>query len=273
MPGLITPYCGRPPIPGSEVWNLDPILITCLAVLIGGHLWLIRSGAPWRMNAALAGWTVITLALISPLCNLSVALFTARVGQHMIIALIGAPLVALGLPRRKAAVSELWLATAVFGLMLWLWHAPVPYEATFASWAVYWMMHVTLFASALWLWSALFSTHGKIWPALGASFLTTMHMSLLGALLTFSPHPLFAVHFLTTAAWDLSPLEDQQIGGLIMWIPAGVLLMTYALVAFGRELAQLDRRRATLAAYPVVVTLPAGGGSTRRRRRPELRVV
>jgi hypothetical protein len=60
-----------------------------------------------------------------------------------------------------------------------------------------------------------------------------MQMSLLGALLTFSPRALFPVHLLTTAPWGLSPLEDQQIGGLIMWIPAGVLLLGYALTAFG----------------------------------------
>jgi putative membrane protein len=194
----------------------------------------------------LAGWTLTSLALISPLCNLSVALFSARVGQHMLISIVAAPLIALGLPRRSIAPRELWTATAAFGVALWFWHSPAPYQATFTSTPIYWAMHISMFTAALWFWWTLLSERRNVWPALFASFLISLQMTLLGALLTFSPKPLFAAHLLTTAPWGFSPLEDQQIGGLIMWVPTGVVLMIYALAGFGRELARLHRPHATV---------------------------
>jgi putative membrane protein len=243
MPGTI-PYCGAAPLPGSAVWNLDPVLMACLILAASTHYASMKPRGRWRTAAALSGWAVVSVALVSPLCNISVALFSARVGQHMAIALVGAPLIALGLPRRRMAPGEIWSAVAAFAVVLWLWHMPGPYDMTFTSTAVYWIMHLTMFGAALWLWTGLFSRSANLWTALAASFITTMQMSLLGALLTFSPKPLFAVHLLSTLPWGLTPLEDQQVGGLIMWVPTGVLLVAYAVAAFGLELVQLDRRAA-----------------------------
>lgn len=198
----------------------------------------------WRALAVTVGWAVVGLALVSPLCNLSVALFSARVGQHMLIALIGAPLIALGLPRQTAATGGIWGAVGAFAAVLWLWHMPGPYDLTFTSTIIYWAMHLSTFGAALWLWTGLLSRSAGIWTGLAASFVTATQMSLLGALLTFSPKPLFAVHFLSTVPWGLTPLEDQQFGGLIMWVPTGLLLVAYAVAAFALELARLDRRAA-----------------------------
>jgi putative membrane protein len=61
-------------------------------------------------------------------------------------------------------------------------------------------------------------------------------MSLLGALLTFAAVPLFSVHEFTTAAWGLTWLQDQQLGGLVMWVPAGLLMTAYSALAFGAAL-------------------------------------
>ena len=221
MSGSIVPYCGRAPIPGFIGWNLDPILLLCLAILIATHLWLVRAEQPWRRNAAVAGWMMVTLALVSPLCNLTVALASARIGQHMIITLAGAPLIALALQRRRAPLTELWTATAAFAAALWIWHSPVLHSTTCSGTAVYWLMHLTLFSGALWLWWALLGAQDRPWPALGASFVTSLQMSFLGAVLTFSPRPLFAEHLLTSLPWGLSPLEDQQLGGLTCDFPPG----------------------------------------------------
>ncbi len=249
------PYCGLPPVPGALVWNLDPVLILGLVVACGVHLaWLYRhSAGRGRLGAASAGWVIVALALISPLCNLSVALFSARVAQHMIILLIGAPLIAWG--SGHVADSDHPLGSSVVGPVLafaaaiWLWHLPGPYDATLRSDVVYWTMHLTLFGAAVWLWDVLLNDiSGRIGVSLIATFLTALQMSILGAILTLAPHPLFAVHFDTTAAWGFMPLEDQQLGGLIMWVPAGVLLTFYALAGFGLQLRRLEtRRRATLS--------------------------
>lgn len=100
-------YCGSPPDPASlwSRWNLDPLLLIALAAVVLGYGLLARGdasgrgvGAPWRRACFLAGWLVGSAALISPLCPLSVSLFSARVGQHMILEMIAAPLIALGWP-------------------------------------------------------------------------------------------------------------------------------------------------------------------------------
>src|SRR4051812_39027576 len=109
-------YCGSPPAPGGATWNFDPILIAALMALSVAHLASIRHLPSWRVTSAAAGWLVLSLALISPLCNLSVALFSARVAQHMIIVLIAAPLIALALPRMHSGTGSQWAATLLFAV-------------------------------------------------------------------------------------------------------------------------------------------------------------
>ncbi|HLJ22039.1 MAG TPA: cytochrome c oxidase assembly protein [Stellaceae bacterium] len=241
------PYCGPPPVPGSLAWNLDPVLIFALLALAGCHILTIRREpqSDRRMAASLGGWSVVLAALISPLCSLGVALFSARVTQHMIIALIGAPLIAWALPSRRGStqgVHVLW-ATGAFALALWFWHMPLPYDATFRSDTVYWAMHLSLFGSALWLARGMLIDAGsRPGQVLLAGLLTTMQMSLLGAVLTFSAHPLFAPQFDTTLSWGLTPLQDQQLGGLIMWVPSGLVLVSYGLWAAARILRRMEAR-------------------------------
>jgi putative membrane protein len=226
MPDI--PYCGTPPLPGGATWNLDPVLIALLA-LAGLALALRTRGAARAVTGL--GWAVLVLALVSPLCNLSVALFSARVGQHMLLTLLAAPLIAWGAwaPRhRMAAEREARLAppAGAFALALWAWHMPGPYAATFASDVTYWAMHATLFGTALWLWAAL-RRRAEARPdaAALAALATAVQMGLLGALLTLAPRPLFlAAHGPeATGPWGLSPLEDQQLGGLLMWVPGGLV--------------------------------------------------
>jgi putative membrane protein len=69
-----------------------------------------------------------------------------------------------------------------------------------------------------------------------SSFASGVQVSLLGALLTFAAVPLFSVHEFTTAAWGLTWLQDQQLGGLVMWVPAGLLLTAYSALAFASAL-------------------------------------
>jgi putative membrane protein len=226
------PYCGSPPIPG-ELWarfNLDPVLIGSLLIIAWAHIAMSGSRSI-RLQAA-AGWSVAAFALLSPLCALSVSLFAARVAQHMILILVAAPLLALALPisRPTGRPAALWGAAGAFFVALWFWHMPVPYDSTFASTSLYWSMHVTLFGSAILLWRELLH-HGprRVIDVLTAGALTSMQMGFLGAVLTFASHPLFMSHLTTTAVWGLTPLRDQQLGGVLMWVP-GVLLFLWAAV-------------------------------------------
>ncbi|HEY5048458.1 MAG TPA: cytochrome c oxidase assembly protein [Rhizomicrobium sp.] len=253
---LHSPYCGAPPDPAGLLsrWNLDPFLIAVLAAVVVAYAVLVKSGssrradvAPWRRACFYGGWALGAFALISPLCALSVSLFSARVGQHMILEMIVAPLIALGRPRvfvaawrgrpdagsavRPPARAAL-IASGAFAVALWCWHAPGPYTATFESAALYWLMHATAFGTALWLWVALLDVaRDRLGEFLAASLATTLQMGLLGAIITFAVRPLYAVHWLTTEAWGLTPLQDQQLGGIVMWIPAGAVLLVAILAA------------------------------------------
>lgn len=261
------PYCGTPPDPGQLLhrWNLDPVLITIL-----GGLWLAyalgarRAGVvSGRRNLFHVGWGLTAAALISPICPLSVSLFSARVGQHMVLTLLAAPLVAAGRPvlalralsgmgpaaPAPSVGKRAMLAAALFWALLWYWHVPGPYEATFESTLVYWTMHLTLYGSALLLWSALLEG-GRGQPAwtIGAGLVSTVQMGLLGALITLAPQAVYGPHFLTTAAWGLTPLQDQELGGAIMWVPGCVAFLGAAMIELGALLSEpAAPRRGALA--------------------------
>lgn len=244
----LQPYCGLPPSPAGLLvrWNGDPLLIVVLLLALSAYAVLTgrrsaeRTIPPWRRACFYAGWGLGALALVSPLCALSVALFSARVAQHMLLTTVVAPLIALGLPRARG--QAIWAALA-YAVCLWIWHAPGPYVATFQSDAVYWLMHATTFAAALWLWSLLLNGSGKrLAGFVAASALTTGQMGLLGAILTFSARSLYLPHQLTTQAWGLTPLEDQQLGGAVMWIPAGLIFVGALAFAFTQALRRAETR-------------------------------
>ncbi len=245
------PYCGVAPLPGQLLarFNLDPVLIISLALLCVWQSWSIyRRDADGRhlQVFSLGGWLIAAGAFVSPLCALSVALFSARVAQHMILILIAAPLIAMGLPSGQPGrhSQRLWTAVAFFFVALWFWHMPIPYEATFTSVAVYWAMHVTLFGSGILLWRELLDHPARqTGPVLAAGTLSFVHMGLLGAVLTLAERPLFQWHLATTQAWGLSPLQDQQLGGAVMWVPGIALFLWTALRSLGRLWESLDRAR------------------------------
>jgi putative membrane protein len=222
------PYCGAAPDPDALLtrFNLDPILIIALGLLTWAHVRLARNSR--ERSFALSGWLVAAAAFISPLCALSVSLFAARITQHMVLLLIAAPLIAIAWPKPASDGRSwpIWLSAASFLSALWFWHMPRPYDATFDSAYIYWTMHVTLFGSGILLWRELLQhRHASIADVLAAALVSSMQMSLLGAVLTFASRPLYFWHLTTTSAWRYTPLQDQQLGGVIMWVPGMVLFL------------------------------------------------
>ena len=159
----------------------------------------------------------------------------------MILMLIAAPLIGVALPAGTWKQS-IWWSVAAFSAAIWAWHMPVPYEATFRSTAIYWSMHVTLFGSAIWLWRDLLNHRAdETLTVISAGLFACVQMGLLGAILTFSAHPWFAWYASTTAPWGLTQLQDQQLGGLIMWVPSGVIFLAAAARSFLFMHAWLER--------------------------------
>jgi len=227
------PYCGVAPTPAELAlrWNLDPVLLGLFAagaVLYAARRRYAAPDAPWLVAAGVA---TLGVAFISPLCALASALFAARVVHHALLVAVAAPLRVFGL-RLKA--PALLAATGLHAALFWTWHAPGPYAFALSHDAAYWTMQASLFGSALLFWAAVRRSGGL--PAAGALLFTLMQTGLLGALITFAPSPAYAPHLTTTLAWGLTPLADQQLGGLIMWAPMAAAYLLAALILVGRSL-------------------------------------
>jgi putative membrane protein len=218
MREIIIAYCGPAAVPETlwTRWITDPVLIAGLilfALLVG------RS----REGDRRAGWAAIALMVVvfvSPLCALASALFSARVLHHVLLVAAVAPLLAWAFPLRRLGSLPLGLLVAVHAVVMWFWHAPGAYSWGLATVWAYWLMQATLLGSAWLLWRGIFSTTVQRGAAMVALAVTIGQMGLLGALLVFAPRPLYAEHLASTFAWGLGPLADQQLAGLLMWVPA-----------------------------------------------------
>ena len=262
----------------SSGWNWSPyisvpLFLTALMYFVG-LLRMRHRGAQLRPISILCffgGWLSLFLALDSPVHEISEQLFWVHMTQHEILMLISAPLLMLSQPaalflwslperwRSRVAnigklrlVERAWLlisaplaAWTLHALALWIWHAPKLFDATLQSEWVHAAQHISFLGSALLFWWTLFHKHAGRLGYGGAIlyvFTTAIHNSVLGALLTFAPHVWYEPYAHTAPLWGFSGLQDQQIGGLIMWVPAGTLLTMIGLVLLGQCLNHSDRR-------------------------------
>ena len=161
----------------------------------------------------------------------------------MLLTVLLAPILAMvpSRPLLGRLPGNLAVWTALAAVTLWLWHAPGAYAAALSSDLLYWLMQVSLLGTATGFWIALRRT--ATGPAIAALLTYMVQMGLLGALLTFSSTSFYAPHALTTLAWGLSPVEDQQLGGIIMWVPGAAAYLAAALILL-RRLLEPARHRA-----------------------------
>lgn len=266
----------------SELWPLwgqAPLALVALVLaawLYAQGLRRLRRAAPTVVKAPAAwcfvlGWLGLFLALASPLHPWGEVLFCVHMIQHEMLMLIAAPLLVLSRPGRvflwalPKAWSRAWVSFATrqpgrgilatftnpffafsfHAAILWGWHAPQLFQAATRSEWVHAMQHASFFGSAVLFWSALF--HGPR-RALGYGlaviylFATAVHTTLLGALLTFSRQVWYPIYFASTLPWGLTPLQDQQLGGLIMWVPGALVYIAASLALFAAWLDESRRR-------------------------------
>jgi putative membrane protein len=196
-------------------------------------------------------------------------LFSAHMAQHELIIVVAAPLLVLGRPMipflwampmnsrrvlgrwtRSRIVSESWVfvtrplnAFLIHLVVLWVWHVPALFQKTLTSDLVHTAQHSSFLFSALTFWWALIRGHGaRNQYGTGALYLfaTMLHTGLLGALLTFSSTVWYPDYADSAAPWGLTPLEDQQLAGLIMWVPPGVVYPLAALLLLAHWLKSFD---------------------------------
>lgn len=231
---LWIPYCGAAPDPGqwSSAFNLDPLLLIVLVLTAFSARALETAAERRRVYLAIG---VALFLFVSPFCALGSALFAARVVHHLVLVLALAPLLAhFDFVGRFARRAPLAFLTALQIVTFWAWHAPPLYSAALSSDAVFWAMQVTLcFSAALW-WARL--REAQAGPVVISLLATMVLMGLLAALLTFSDTAFYEPHWLTTQSWGFSPLEDQQLAGILMWVPGSLAYLFLALTVLYRSM-------------------------------------
>ncbi|WP_166825817.1 cytochrome c oxidase assembly protein [Thalassoroseus pseudoceratinae] len=265
-----------PPEQALETWNTDPVLLLNLLVIVWlyrrGELdQLGRTNQfPTKMlhqRLAFAGGVLaIVLALVTPLDVLSEQLVSGHMLQHLLLMMVAAPLFVLGasarmmffgLPRfwrrrinwwrryrfgrqLSAASKNPLFAWSVQALILWLWHLPRFYEVALTHLAIHDLQHLSFFLSALLFWRVLLDLDRRRRLSWGASviylFTTLLHTMALGVFMALSPQVWYPAYEQRSLAWGLTPLEDQQIAGFLMWMPGammyglvGAILLAYRL--------------------------------------------
>jgi putative membrane protein len=240
-----------------DPWIVTPLLLAAVPYAIGiAVLWRrTRSRSRgWRIVAFVAGWLTSVGALVSPLHWLGEHLFTFHMIEHEILMAISAPLLVLAAPlgiwlwslprryriqlgrflRRPVLVHGWhWLrsgrnATLLHGIAIWAWHAPILFDAAVTNVVLHRLQHLSFLLTAIvFWWSVLRNDNAGL--AAWHLFVTMLHTSILGALMALAPHVLYQAQTATAAAWGLTPLEDQQLAGIIMWVPAGTIYAGAAL--------------------------------------------
>ena len=255
-------------------WSWEPFVVIPLAIT--GAMYAIgvvrmKGIRKWQIASFAAGWIALVIALVSPLDALGGILFSAHMAQHEMLMIVAAPLLVFGrpliaflwaLPARwrvptghffqREPIRKTWnwitgalVVTILHAIALWVWHIPSWYEATLRNDGIHALQHISFLLTATMFWWSL--THGRYGRlGYGAAvvyvFATAGHSGALGALITFAPHLWYPIYGARTAAWGLNAIEDQQLAGLIMWIPAGVLFTILGIAIFAAWLGEAERR-------------------------------
>ncbi|MCU0790520.1 MAG: cytochrome c oxidase assembly protein [Nitratireductor sp.] len=145
------------------------------------------------------------------------------------------------------AATDLVSATLFHAAALWVWHVPAYFEATGRSEAVHALQHAIFLGSAIFFWSAVMDRvhrrHGQAFATL-ALFFMSLQAGALGALLTLSPRPWYDLPPGALELAGLSPLDDQVLAGLIMWVPACSLYVVGAVFVMARWLSGFEAEAA-----------------------------
>ncbi|MER9605289.1 cytochrome c oxidase assembly protein [Mesorhizobium sp. M0243] len=262
-------------------WTLAlPITLPLAAILLlyvagANRLWR-RSGRGRRLRSRqafqfAAGWAVLAFALVSPIHALGEHVFAAHMIEHELLMVVAAPLLVASRPTAAmmwalpvqlrqifgaaghantlraiwAFISRPVVATVLHGAAIWIWHLPALFEAALQQGFLHYAQHASFLGTGLLFWWVLLPRPGREHArgnAVMHLFFTSLHTGLLGALLVVSPKLWYPANAAGSDLWGLSPLEDQQLAGLIMWIPAGLIYGGAALLLVAFWIQTSSRR-------------------------------
>ena len=256
-------------------WHGHPDVLIGLAIFQGAYLLgvgplrerfgLAESSDPRQVATFTAGVLVILIALVSPIHVLSDNyLFSAHMLQHVLLTLVAPPLLILGTPdwlirpllrpdlvfRLARVATHPVVAFASFSLIFSMWHIPSLYTTSVTNHGVHIVEHLVFMSAAVLLWWPIFSTMPEL-PRLSYPiqmaylFLLSIAQLILFAPITFSKEPLYQFYASAPRIWDISPLTDQQVGGIIMKMGGGAIFLALIVVAFFRWYRMEEGRRKT----------------------------
>lgn len=260
-------------------WNFDLLILLNLAAL--SYLYWLGATRLWKRAGvgnglsygSLASFViaivVLFVALISPLDTLSEQLSSAHMLQHMLLVVVAAPLFVAAMPGRVflwgvplglRSIVTGWVRCfdvsylnrplfpgLLFAVTLWMWHLPAAYQTALVDPFVHDAQHLTFFGAACLFWRVVISPRGR-WQIHPLSvviylFATSLHATLLGVFMSLAPSVWYDVYAATTPRWGFTPMEDQQLAGLIMWMPACLVFPASAAFLFGNWLSSLTPER------------------------------
>jgi putative membrane protein len=282
-----------------RTWAASPAVLAGLGVAAWAYgrgvrsLWqaggMGRGVRPWQAAAFGAGLLAVAAALVSPVDAAADHLLSVHMAQHLLLVVVAAPLLIMGSPvlamsrvlpegwrratrqwgrrgfirvaRRTISnpAGSLFLATAV----LWAWHVPSLYEAAVQNPILHVVEHASFLGTALLFWWVALQPSGPRRLSRGVDvlyvFAGALQSGALGALLTFASSPIYPLYAHRTAAWGASPIADQQLAGLLMWVPSFVvyLLAAGALFVAWLRASEREARRADARAEPLLATFPS----------------
>jgi putative membrane protein len=240
-----------------------------------------------QVVAFYVGWLTVAMALLSPLDVASSVLFSAHMVQHLLLIAVAAPLLNLGnvpygclwsLPKpARRALGRLWnqwpllpslwhlltlplVAWSLHTAVLWLWHVPRLYQAALVNDTIHALEHASFLGAALLFWWVLLRGCTRRDLAFGTglimAFTTMLHSSLLATLITFSRTAWYPNYVTNTAAWGITALADQQLAGVIMWVPMGMLYLVITLILLGMWLNSFAERDEGVLLHPGMLSQP-----------------
>ena len=239
-------------------WDLQPTVVAGCLLLAGGYLAWVRFKPQRRAVAFFTGLGVLAVALLSPIDGLGdTYLFSAHMIQHVLLLLICPPLMIAGLPvnatrkllqRPSFNRLERWLSQPAVALLIvvgvvWLWHYPAFYNFALAHESVHAFQHLTFLVSASIFWWPVFTPLEEQRMAMPSVllyiFLACLADAFLGIILTFVPAGLYPMYLhpkdpwnvlsIIRNNWGITPQVDQQLGGLVMWVPGSLIYLSIIL--------------------------------------------
>lgn len=271
----------HPTVPYEWAWSLHPSVLLGTGLLgalyfYGIGPWRRKHGLPpaprWKVASFCGALLVLLVSLNGPIHDLSDDyLFSAHMVQHMLLMLVFPPLLIAGLPgwllepllrppavRRVARVLTQPVAAAlVYSLTFAVWHLPSVYNLMTRDHDVHIAAHLMFMASATLLWWPVMSPIPEVLPRLGYGlgmlylFLVGIPMQVVSAMISLADEVLYPWYSAAPRTWGLTPLADQQLGGLMMWVPGNLYMFGAIGVLFflwARESEREDGREAALAA-------------------------